>query len=379
MPIFDYGSSLKFSRNTTQAMGALAISWLAILAAAANSFAQPPDSYGIYSSADPPGVIGQRQLKHGRVPPGLIQPVRVIAPAGALVAPASSGSFYDEHYAPAEFGLQVGEIYRFKLTDIPRMDGVSLYPSVEIIGYLSPPEGKARDFPVPLVFTFEDLNIAAQGGLVTRVVYVEDPDLAVPGTLEEDDQAYFEVARGEDPLQAAEVLGRPVAIVRIGSKTPAADGPSDTFTYGSPALEKYSGARRALPKKVTRNLRQKPRPSAVQQVSHSASPLPKPAKPVARKSPRLRVLAPVRRRKRTNNVETATLDCRCLSHPLPKCSLKDRVNGPSLEETIEWQPNGVPEIGAVFDFRFQPVFLRVSCDHRFNPAHLGNSSARRVD
>ncbi len=205
----------------------------------AHSFGQAPDTYRMYSSRLPPGAIGQRQLKHGRIPAGKIQPVRIIGPGQTLVAPAMDGMFGTLHQTPVELGFEIGHIYRLQLSQIPNLEGVELYPSIEMIGHLTPPPGKERDFPVPIVFAIEDLRIAAQGGLVTRVVYVEDPDHVFAGKHADRDQPYFEVRRGTDPLHVAEDLGRPIAIVRIGSKAPASDAPDYRFTFQSPPIIQY--------------------------------------------------------------------------------------------------------------------------------------------
>jgi hypothetical protein len=47
---------------------------------------------------------------------------------------------------------------------------------------------------------------------------------------------WFEAAEGSDPLVIADELGRPVAILRIGGRVPAAGGPDDAFLGGSPPV-----------------------------------------------------------------------------------------------------------------------------------------------
>ncbi|MCH5373473.1 MAG: hypothetical protein JJ992_05820, partial [Planctomycetes bacterium] len=44
----------------------------------------------------------------------------------------------------------------------------------------------------------------------------------------------YEARWDEDPLQVADRLGRPMAILRIGSRTPEYDSVSQRFTFDSP-------------------------------------------------------------------------------------------------------------------------------------------------
>ena len=58
---------------------------------------------------------------------------------------------------------------------------------------------------------------------MTRVIYVEDPQQALPVARKaNDEQPWIEAPPGEDPLVAADRLGRPVAILRIGGRVPSA-------------------------------------------------------------------------------------------------------------------------------------------------------------
>ncbi len=79
--------------------------------------------------------------------------------------------------------------------------------------------------------------MALNGKFVTRVIYLEDPNHAVPvATGGEKPQTFFEVRPTDDPLEIADQLGRPVAILRLGGRLPEATGPDAKFMYGSPML-----------------------------------------------------------------------------------------------------------------------------------------------
>ena len=212
---------------------------LCALASSGNSQAQTLRSG--HSREMPPGAIGHRQLLRGGPLREYIQPVRLKAPEGALIAPFIGGSPQTGYYQALTVGLQVGNVYRFQLTEITNLEGVHLYPSVEVIDRLYPPAGRELEFPVPIDLNADDLRLAAAGKYVTRVIYIEEPDEAVPFTDDEDaEQRYFEVLPGDDPLVVAQGLGRPVAVLRIGGRVPDQGGGNDEFSFGNPPVVQYS-------------------------------------------------------------------------------------------------------------------------------------------
>jgi hypothetical protein len=121
---------------------------------------------------------------------------------------------------------------------------VEIFPTIEIIDRTYPPAELALRFPIPIELTQDDLELAAQGMFVTRVVYVEDPNQALPVRRTNDEtQPWLESRPGDDPLVVADGLGRPVAVVRIGGRVPMADGASGPFNYGAPPLRLFDAAR----------------------------------------------------------------------------------------------------------------------------------------
>ena len=173
---------------------------------------------------------------------GYFQPVRIRAPQGARIAPAREGSFGDARPGDALVGLAVGPVYRFQVTDIPYNPGQELFPTVEVIDRLYPPPGLALRYPIPIELTQDELQMAVDGMLVTRVIYVEDPNQALPVDENPDEQPWFEARFGDDPLVVADQLGRPVAIVRIGGRVPMAGAANEGFAYGSPPLVEYDAS-----------------------------------------------------------------------------------------------------------------------------------------
>jgi hypothetical protein len=170
---------------------------------------------------------------------GYFQPVRIRAPQGARIALAEEGGFGASQWDEVLVGMQIGSVYRLRVTDVPNNPGQEIYPTVELIDRLYPPEGLAQRFPIEVELTEEELDMAARGMFVTRIIYVEDPSQALPVSYERtDQQPWVEAPQGADPLVLADELGRPVAILRIGSRVPTRSNIED---YVAPPLIHYSG------------------------------------------------------------------------------------------------------------------------------------------
>ncbi|MDO4558443.1 MAG: hypothetical protein Q4C47_05720, partial [Planctomycetia bacterium] len=125
---------------------------------------------------------------------------------------------------------------------IPFHENESLYPTVELSDRLYTPESLRHRFPLRIELTQSDLEYALVGKLVTRVIYLEDPETAFPvaDAARGEGLGSFDVAPEDDPLAIADLFGRPLAIVRIGGRRPAAPGTPDSgFTFGATPYVRY--------------------------------------------------------------------------------------------------------------------------------------------
>lgn len=186
-------------------------------------------------SSMPPGMVGQLQVARGVSRPGYVQPVRVDVPDESIISIAGDTG-YQMDSTSLLAGLLLGHVYRLKVTNIPGQEDLSLYPSVEVIDRLHPPEGQRNRFPIPIQITRQDLEAAAAGKMVVRVIYLENPAEAFP-KAETSDQLSIDVLTSEDPLQVADDRGRPMAILRIGSRIPTGDDHDAHFVFGAPPVE----------------------------------------------------------------------------------------------------------------------------------------------
>jgi len=208
------------------------VCWSVLVAPLAH--AQNPGVHYQHQGILPPGAIGRMRLQQGGPLSGYYQPVKIRTPDGVLIAPAARGTFLQPQDEALLMGLHIGSVYRFKVTRIPKYEGFEVYPSLEVIDRLYPPSGQKWRFPIPIDITQSELELAINGKYVTRVIYLENPNNALPLRQNPDEIQWFEASPSENPLEVADRLGRPVAILRIGGRLPGSEGASDAFLFGSP-------------------------------------------------------------------------------------------------------------------------------------------------
>lgn len=226
---------LERSPRRMQVEGILRWAVLVSLALGRPAVAQDRPVHWLNAGVMPPGAIGSFRLQRGGPLLGYFQPVRIRVPQGARIALAAEGSFMDSPPGDTLVGMQVGPVYRLRVSDIPNNPGLEVFPTVEVVDRLYPPPGLSLRFPIPVELTQEELELAARGSFVTRVIYIEDPHTALPIVQPaEGEQPWIEAPPGEDPLVTADERGRAVAILRIGSRVPGAAAQAAAFTEPPP-------------------------------------------------------------------------------------------------------------------------------------------------
>ena len=207
---------------------------LFVLCGEAIGQAQVPGRYFPLDHRQVPGVASRWNALTRPGAFGQPQPVQIHLPEKGTV------SFYHgspqrvvETQAPSQVGLFVGYTYRIKLSGLESHPGVELYPTLEVIDRLHPPKGLAERFPIPVEITAEELEAALQDRMITKVIYLEQPDVARPvestGFLPVE-----ELSPRENLMAAADHRGRPVAIFRLGGRIPDPQAPADEFYSQSP-------------------------------------------------------------------------------------------------------------------------------------------------
>lgn len=194
---------------------------LVVLAAASPAVAQDAAMHYLHGNLAPPGAIGSVRLQRGGPLPGYFQPVELHAPPGARVSMAVGGAFDQPRPTPLNVGLLIAPVYRLKVSNIPGHEGEEVYPTVEVIDRLYPPRGQERRFPIPIELSQTDLELALEGHYVTRVIYIEEPEAALPvAQRPEGEQEWYDAGPGVNPLEEADRWGRPMAILRMGGRVP---------------------------------------------------------------------------------------------------------------------------------------------------------------
>jgi len=245
------------AKSPVRVAGSMSVAILVWLVAARLP-ADPPPVHYLHNGDMPPGAIGSQQLMRGGPLPGYFQPVDIVAPERTLISPAIDGQFDQPRRGHLLVGMLIGSVYRLRVSGIAGQEGLEVYPTIEVIDRLYPPNRQERRFPIPVELTQEELEMALDGKFVTRVIYVEEPQAALPVTTDPKHPNYFEAAAGDNPLEVADQLGRPIAILRMGGRLPDADGPDNAFLYGSPPLFLYRefnapiGGRTPLPSYLRR-------------------------------------------------------------------------------------------------------------------------------
>lgn len=196
----------------------------------------PRRYYPLNTPLPPPGRAGMWAGQMGKAVPPKFQQVQIQLPGEGQVTwfegTPDRGVLMP---APAMAGLLVGPVYRVKLSDMVDFPGVELYPTIEMVDRLHPPTGRETQFPVIVPFTFEELDAATSGRLVTKVIYLEQPNRASPFAAERGKAIpAIRVNPNENALEVADVHGRPLAIVRLGGRVPDISRPEPGF-YGAGA------------------------------------------------------------------------------------------------------------------------------------------------
>lgn len=235
--ISDLWSALKHCRLVGMLMGLLIASGLFGDAVHAQE-TRNTERYPLMDHRVPPGTWGQWVQNSGRVSGTEFQSINVELPSTGQVTWFVGSS--DDVKTSANVRLVVGQTYRAKLSEMPEFPGIELYPSIELIDRLHPPAGHADKFSMPLSFTIDEIDAAVEGRMVTKVVYLEQPQLAMPYELS-GDTAVRTVQSNANLMEEADKSGRPLALIRLGGRLPASNethGPF--FGSGAPVLTSFA-------------------------------------------------------------------------------------------------------------------------------------------
>jgi uncharacterized repeat protein (TIGR01451 family) len=145
--------------------------------------------------------------------------VRLSGPSGLKITFYQGSGDGKEYATPVTVGFRPGYVYRIKITGLPGHPKEALYPTLEVRGRLVLPAGlRAADFPAPLVFTPEDIEKVLGSAYLTKILVLENPDLALPNATQKDQPIEIEVTSTHEAMSEARVRGRPMLILRWGDR-----------------------------------------------------------------------------------------------------------------------------------------------------------------
>jgi uncharacterized repeat protein (TIGR01451 family) len=126
--------------------------------------------------------------------------------------------------APVVVGMRPGYAHRVRLGDFPGRPGISIYPTLTIVGnLLLSPKLNAASFPATVALTEADIEAIAIGTMVTKVIYLEHPDRAEPTATRPGEILETNRPIGTDIVQEARDNGRVMIVVHFGGRLPTAE------------------------------------------------------------------------------------------------------------------------------------------------------------
>ena len=218
-------------------MRSLVLTALALLTLSSLTSVQAQERTGKYYPLDHRKPVGEAGRWQAVIQPGIqhyVQPVQIKLPTTGEISFYQGGSPAPAREAPAQAGMQVGYAYRVKIANIPEHPGVEIYPTIELLGRLHPPTELKDKYPVPVEITDAEIEAVMNDQMVTKVIYLEQPQLASP-TRQVNGKMHIESLDTEvNLLEAADQRGRPIAILRIGGRLPDPNSSEDEFYSASP-------------------------------------------------------------------------------------------------------------------------------------------------
>jgi hypothetical protein len=109
-------------------------------------------------------------------------------------------------------------IYRLKLTNIVKREGVELFPTLEVGPTTPRTAAYLAHNAIPIQFTEEDFDQVLSGNFVTKVIYLPDPEFQEMALAGVETLVSTRLDPGVDPVVEADRRGSIMAVVRMGNK-----------------------------------------------------------------------------------------------------------------------------------------------------------------
>lgn len=172
-----------------------------------------------------PGVLPMLAMPDGGMGAGMQGPplstqVKFVGSAieGSMIGWQVGSAFAENQLVvPARYDFQQSAVYQLKLSDIPNWEGVDLYPTLEVRDAHPNTLAYLQHNAVPVEITEEDLEHVNKSNMVTKVIYLPDPEFQSRAIAVET-LVSTRLDPGTDPVQQAERMGTLMLILRFGNK-----------------------------------------------------------------------------------------------------------------------------------------------------------------
>lgn len=147
--------------------------------------------------------------------------VKFIGQNGMSVGWAVGGSIArNQRHMPGSADFQQGAVYQLVLTNIPvdGQEGRSLYPTLEIRHAHPNTMSYLAHNVVPVEITNEDLQHVFSNNMVTKVIYLPDPQFQARAIAGVETLVSTTLDPGIDPIHQAERMGTIMGVLRMGNK-----------------------------------------------------------------------------------------------------------------------------------------------------------------
>lgn len=173
-----------------------------------------------------PGVLGMHAMPGSVMGGGMPQPVmstqiKFLGDAidGAVIGWQTGSAFAENQLVvPASYDFQQSAVYQLKLGNIKDAGGLNLYPTLEVRAAHPGTLNYLQHNAVPLEITEEDLEHVHGSNMVTKVIYLPDPEFQARAIRGVETLVSTRLEPGIDPVQQAEQMGTIMLILRFGNK-----------------------------------------------------------------------------------------------------------------------------------------------------------------
>lgn len=134
------------------------------------------------------------------------------------------------------FGFRPGYVYRLKFVN-PANPAESVGGTLEVRGSIVPRPGmKYMEYPAVVGVNKSDVQVALRGGLVSKVIYLENPEKALPLEQKANDPLEVSADDEREALDLAREGGRVVAVLRVGGRVPTRQELGEAYIDGTALL-----------------------------------------------------------------------------------------------------------------------------------------------